>query len=378
MRRRLLIPLLLAISALLAVTAAQGEIFQKGNLRIKVSGGLVPQALPRERLAPVKAQVKGEITTTDGTHPPALRLVRIELNRHGRLSTQGLPSCSSGQLQSTTTEQALLNCGDALVGRGHFRADISFPTVDPLPAEGPIRAFNGVSGGHQALLLHLYAAAPARFTFVFVLKITHKKQGEFGTVLTAPIPTLAGGQGSVSEIDLRLGRNYTYRGQSRSYISASCPAPAGFSGGPFTFARGSFRFADQQTVSTSIASALHRALGPSSEPEPADPALVPAEVVGQLVAQRALDLPRQQRPVVAEVPLERVAVDDDPVLEALAGDPVAEVLAVGVALAAEVGDDHRHALQAPAGTRPAGRRSRRRRALRSSSVSGDFGHRRQR
>lgn len=58
--------------------------------------------------------------------------------------------------------------------------------------------------------------------------------------------------------------------------------------------------------------------------------------------QRPLHLPRQQLAVVAEVPFERVAVDDDPVLVAFGGDPVAEVLAVGPTLEAEIGDDDSH------------------------------------
>ena len=42
------------------------------------------------------------------------------------------------------------------------------------------------------------------------------------------------------------------------------------------------------------------------------------------------------------VAFEGVAVDHDPVLEVVAGDAVTVVLAVGVLLGAEVGDDHRH------------------------------------
>ena len=44
---------------------------------------------------------------------------------------------------------------------------------------------------------------------------------------------------------------------------------------------------------------------------------------------------------MAEVALQRVAVDDDPVLVVFAGDAVAEVLAVGVHLGAAIGDDDR-------------------------------------
>lgn len=75
--------------------------------------------------------------------------------------------------------------------------------------------------------------------------------------------------------------------------------------------------------------------------------LVPTEVVGELMAQSALDLAGQQRPVVAKVPQERVAIDNDPILEGFSRDPVAEVLAVGAPLAAEVRDDHRDALEDP-------------------------------
>ena len=63
------------------------------------------------------------------------------------------------------------------------------------------------------------------------------------------------------------------------------------------------------------------------------------------MAQRALDLAREQRPVVAEIPFEGVPVEHDPVLVAFAGQPVAEVLAVGSPLAPELRDDHRHLLE---------------------------------
>src|SRR5262249_47863849 len=81
--------------------------------------------------------------------------------------------------------------------------------------------------------------------------------------------------------------------------------------------------------------------------EATDPALVPTEVMGELVAERLLDLFGKQTRVVAEVAFERVAVDHDPVLPAFAGDPVAEVLAVCPLLGAELGYDHRHRLQQP-------------------------------
>ncbi len=75
------------------------------------------------------------------------------------------------------------------------------------------------------------------------------------------------------------------------------------------------------------------------------PALAPAKVVGELVAQGPLDLLGEQLAVMAEVAFERVAVDHDAVLEAVTSDAVTEILAVGPVLAAQLGDDHGDRLQ---------------------------------
>jgi hypothetical protein len=255
--RRLAIPALLAIAALIGAGAARGELSQKGTLRISFNGNFSPRSLPRDQLAPITVGLEGSIETTNGSHPPAVRRIEFAINRNGRLSTAGLPACSSPMLQSTTTRSALERCRPALVGRGHFGADVKFPSQTPFPAQGTILAFNGKFAGKQALLLHLYGTSPVRATFVLPLTISRSGKGRFGTVLAANIPTLAGGLGSVTELDLKIGRTYTYRGQSRSYISASCAAPPGFPGAVFTFAKGSFYFVDGTRLDTTLSRDCH-------------------------------------------------------------------------------------------------------------------------
>jgi hypothetical protein len=252
MRKRLLIPVVLVLVALLGSVVAEAEIRQEGNLRITFSGGFTPHALPRERPAPIVLDVSGKISTVDGTHPPALQRIEIGLHRNGHLSTVGLPDCTTSDLQSTTTETALERCRPALVGRGSFKADFDFPGLDPVPASGPILAFNGSRAGKPALFFHLYTASPAQVTFVLPLTIAHRRGKRFGTVLAGDIPALASGLGSVSAISLKIGRNYTYRGRQRSYISAACAAPAGFPGAIFSLARGNFSFADGRTIAATL------------------------------------------------------------------------------------------------------------------------------
>lgn len=251
MSRRLILSTCIAL-ALLGAALAHGEVRQSGNVRISFSGGFTPHALPRERPAPISVHVKGSIGTVDGSHPPAVRRVEIALNRNGKLTTEGLPACSSARLQSTSSETALQRCAPSLVGRGRFGANVQFPTATPFPATGRILAFYGTRQGEPALLLHLYGTTPVRTTFVLPLKISRPGKGEFGTVLSATIPTLAGGLGSVTEIDLRIGRTYSHRGERRSFISAACAAPSGFTVAIFSLARGSFFFADGRRIDTTL------------------------------------------------------------------------------------------------------------------------------
>jgi len=250
---------LVAALALIAAGAgiAQGELSQNGDLRLSFDGGFAPLRLPRDRLAPVDFEIEGKITTTDGTHPPPLRKVHIALNGNGRLSSAGLPRCNSGALQSTSPAGALAVCRSALVGRGTLQATVALDGNEDVHVAGSILAFNGRRGGRQSLLLHLYVAVPVSATLVLPLTITHRPNQRFGTVLSGIVPKLAGGLGSITEMKLKVGRTYSTGGKRRSYLSASCAAPAGFSTAVFPFARGTFYFAGGRKIVTALTRECH-------------------------------------------------------------------------------------------------------------------------
>jgi hypothetical protein len=221
-------------------TSSSAETRQIENLRLTFSGNFTPTVLPRLQAAPVDVAIHGKVATTDGSHPPPLRWIEVKLNRNGRIFSQGLPVCTAPTLQSTSTETALARCGGARVGRGEFHAEVILGR--PIPVTGKIYAFNSRRKGKEALLLHLFAGAPVRFTLVVPLAIGHRQEGEFGTVLRARIPKLGGDLGSVTQIDLTIGRRYSFRGKRRSYVSAACNTPRGIRSAIFPFARGTFRF----------------------------------------------------------------------------------------------------------------------------------------
>jgi len=250
--RRLAISAVFVLLALTAAVAAQGELIQQGNLRVHFEGQLRPRALPREHRAPVSVSLEGRVSTSDGTRPPQLREMTIAVNRAGVVSATGLPTCTAPELQQTSTEAALRACRPALVGHGRFAANVDFPGAPLIPAHGEVLAFNSRIHGRMGMLLHLYGSSPVRAAFVLPFEISHRPRGRYDAVFSTRIPQLASDLGYVTEIEMTIGRTYNYKGERRSFISASCAAPAGFTGAVFPLAKATFSFANGQRLATSL------------------------------------------------------------------------------------------------------------------------------
>lgn len=251
MKRLAVIGLLLA-TVLSGAAIAHAELAGEDGLFVSFGGGFTPRSLPRDRNVPVTVRLDTAIKTADGTAPPQLRQISFAVNRYGRISTVGLPVCNSGQLESTDTEIALERCRPALVGRGQFDANVAFPNRPTFPVHGQMLAFNGRAHGRPAILLHIHGSSPAEVTVVLAFTIEHPAQGKFGTVLTAKIPRLASDLGYVTNVSMKFERTYRYRGKSYSFLSARCAAPSGFPGAIFSFTRGTFSFAENKQIVTTL------------------------------------------------------------------------------------------------------------------------------
>jgi hypothetical protein len=246
MRRRLIIAAVLVLVTGVAAAVAGANVIQSGNVRVKFDAGFSPTSLPRDEPAPISVEVEGQISTTDGSQPPPLQRLRIELSSSGQIETRGLPACRASALQSTTSKLALERCGPARVGSGKFQAELQL-SGRPILVDGRALVFNGIVARRAGMFIHIYISAPVQVTLVIPLKIS-RATGRFGTVLSTRVPPLAGGFGSITQLQLKIGRNYSYRGARHSYLSAACAAPEGFPGATFTFARGVFSFAGGRTL----------------------------------------------------------------------------------------------------------------------------------
>jgi hypothetical protein len=239
---------LAALTLGLTLAAAAGaELVQKGDIRIKFEGQLIPKALPRSGEMPVHVAVAADITALKKSDPPQLKRISIAINRAGRFSPSVVPVCTIREIQPSTTQNALKACGDSLIGTGQFGAKILFPQQAAFPSVGKLYAFNGRYQGHPAILAHVYGTepVPSSFTLPFVIS---KRKGELGTILTASLSEVTGKAGYITRLSLDLGRTIG----KRSYLSASCPTPKGIGSASFPFARANFDFGNSTLESTLI------------------------------------------------------------------------------------------------------------------------------
>jgi hypothetical protein len=236
-------PTIAALTALAALglaalgAGALGQTVRSGNLIFTFEGKITPTKLPRKSPAPVSLSVEGELKTADGSHPPVMKTVFLEFDKHGHLNTKGLASCSVAKLQNTLTAQAKRACGSALIGTGRAEAEIAFPEQRPFSASGPLLIFNGSKGHKQMLIFHVYAHVPAPTTFVTTAKIG-KAHGRYGTSAKIQVPTIVSGQGSLTGFEASVHKSWTYKHQKQSVLLASCPTGHLYAHGDFSFANG--------------------------------------------------------------------------------------------------------------------------------------------
>ncbi len=245
-RKPLLLAALVAMLALTLAAVALGSPNRKlwcvGNVCVADSGGISPEKLPRHGRAPVTALLNGEISTRDGSHPPAFESMDLKIERNISINPVGLPTCRLGQLQSRDTATAKRACGEAIVGSGEAEVEVAFPEQAPFRSTGPLVLFNGgTRGPTTTLLLHAYVNVPAPTAIVTPAKVTRIDDGRFGLRIQATVPKIAGGSGSVTEFKLRVGRRFTYKGQRRSFVTAGCPSGS-------WMAKGEARFVDDTTL----------------------------------------------------------------------------------------------------------------------------------
>jgi hypothetical protein len=231
-----------AVAALAGSSLVQAETIQRGGLRIGLHGELTPKRLPRHGSAPVKVSLGTTIEAAGEATLPRLKKLVLAINRHGRIDPRGVPVCEVEEIQPASTERALQACRRSLVGDGSFSASVALGRQVTFPSEGRLLAFNGTYRGRPAILAHVYGTEPIPTSFTLPFTIG-RAGGTFATTLTAVLP--AADHSYVTGLELNLDRR-------RGFLSAGCPAPDGFPGAVFPFAKATYSFAGGPNVSSTL------------------------------------------------------------------------------------------------------------------------------
>lgn len=242
-----------AALAALSLTAlpAAAELTQEGDLRASFDGGITPKRLPRDSYAPVGVRVAGGVRSLHGAKLPQLQKITVAINKAGRLYDNGLPTCKLSRIQPATESVARRICGPSIVGDGKVTLLVRLAGQKDYLSTNRLLAFNGPRKGKKKLILaQVYSANPPG-AIVLTFTVEHR-EGLYGTVISTELPRYAQSWAYLTFFEMSLKRTWTYRGKTRSYVSAACAAPKGFSGVPFPFAKASYAFAGGQTLKTSI------------------------------------------------------------------------------------------------------------------------------
>jgi hypothetical protein len=231
-----------------AAGAARADRVKEDNVIVTFDGGIAPKSLPRAGVAPVSVGIASAFGAADGADPPPqLRRISIGINRQGRLFSRGLPTCRVRRIQPSTIGAAKRLCGGAIVGHGRVAVRVSLPNQRPFTFKGPLLAFNAKPHkGKRRILAQIYGLRPPS-AFVLTFRI-RRKGGTYGTVIETDLPKSARDWAYVTRFEMTLRRTYRWRGKRRSFLSAGCPAPAGFPGAIYPFARAKFDFANGTRV----------------------------------------------------------------------------------------------------------------------------------
>jgi hypothetical protein len=235
----------------LTAAATQAEVTTTHDTVITFKTRMFPRVLPRDHAAPVAVSIEGRLRTRKEAEPAPLTELELAIHRAAAVFRRGLPVCPIARIDPANSAKALAVCGRAKIGYGRIEAQSTFPGQPRFSFNGRVVLFNGrLQDGRPAILIHVFNRVPPS-SFVFPLVLSHAR-GMYGTKLTAHLRL--GRWSRITFFRLVLDRNFREGGNSRGYLSASCPAPRGFRVGIAPFVRATLSFADQTKAEVAVVS----------------------------------------------------------------------------------------------------------------------------
>ena len=236
----------LTVAALVAVAlacaaAALAVTTQIGNLKVSATAEFEPRRFPLHGTLPATYDSVVRIQTVNGEQPPGLKTLVFEFDRHGRVNTGGMPTCTAAELEGTTPVEARKRCAGALLGTGVGKARVAMPGMPAFTITSPISIFNAPpEGGRPALIAHAYETVPAPQALIVPFTIERVHRGRYGYRTEVELPPIAGGAGAAVLAEVHFGRTYAHGGRKVGFVEGECSGGRLQVHGELIFADGSF------------------------------------------------------------------------------------------------------------------------------------------
>ena len=130
--------------ALAAIVLRAGPVEVVGRRRLHADDAAEARRRRRSRCT-----AKAASAPPTAALPPILKTLTVWYDKHGAVVTKGLPYCTKGKLEATTSATARKVCAGSIVGEGHGTALIAFPEQRPFKASSPITIFNAAAAQRQ-------------------------------------------------------------------------------------------------------------------------------------------------------------------------------------------------------------------------------------
>jgi hypothetical protein len=212
-------------STLAAPTPNKPSTVQVPGLLFNFNGGVKPYSLPKTQLTPVVLLLEGKVRSIDGSHPPPLRELAIELDRNISVDLDGYPTCRPQAFHEDPPKPLAELCPTSIIGSGQMQIEIQFPEAAPTEVHSHLKILNGAKrDGIKNLYLAGSLSGPVPHSEIVVTaQIKKIHNGRFGTAVTITFPKIAGGSGSITSLDLRIKRRLLLDGKRFSPVTARCP-----------------------------------------------------------------------------------------------------------------------------------------------------------
>lgn len=217
---------LLAACALASLWASNASgladtVVPISNVRMTFGPLVTPKKLSRVEPTPIALNLEGRIETLNGSRPPAVQELVLDLDRHIAIDAQGIPVCKGGQ-RYIRFPDLKSRCKEAIVGGGKIGVQFQFPEQPPVFSESELIVFNAgmQAPGKTALYGVANLTQPITTSFLMTIEIT-KHSG--GNRVVVEVPTLANGAGSLTYFSARLKRRFARNGEAIDFLTGRCP-----------------------------------------------------------------------------------------------------------------------------------------------------------